>query len=147
VVLADGEYDLNVKGKGHTPLPETGQVEIEIERKTSVSLSGGEQFEGSVTLDPEDCKAGIRHVIQAANRPAKLVFQAGFPASELSVSCISGCSHSDVVGSKFPKIPFERGETERQIELEFKAQGYRSKKKQYTIAPGPNTLRVNLERI
>jgi len=148
-VLNNGEYELSVTGKGKVPLPPSGKVEIEIpsDRQATVRLVG-DTFHGQVRLYPEDCTAGTTKVIQAAPKPAKLIFQAGaIPLSDLSVSCSSGCSHRDQLASSFPPINFEAGETERQIKLEFKSKGYRSDKDEYTITPGTNTIPINLEKI
>jgi serine/threonine protein kinase len=144
-VLADGEYDLTVSGQASRRLPKSGEIEIEIDKKTQVKLSGA-TFGGSVWLDPEDCKAGTTNKIWAAAKAAELRFQAGIPLGEISVSCKAGCSQANVLASKFPKLPFAAGETEMQIELEFKSKGYRPDTREYKIVPGPNPIAINLEK-
>ncbi len=146
-MLGSGEYKLNVARQGVIQLPTSGQLEVTIDRKTKVSLVG-EKYSGSTVLDPVKCEAKTEAVIPAGPKPATLRFQAGaIAASDLSVSCQSGCTVRGVIASKFPKLSFERGETERQIELEFKSKGYHSDSKQYTIYPGSNPISVVLEKI
>jgi eukaryotic-like serine/threonine-protein kinase len=146
-LLDSGDYDLNVPGQGHTPIPANGQVEVTVDRKTTVRLAG-DKFTGSVTIDPEHCKAGVSYVISAAPKPAKLHFQAGaIPLSDLIVSCVSGCTYRDTMASVFPDLKFRRGETERAIMLEFKSKGYRSDSKEFKINSGSNPIRINLERL
>jgi serine/threonine-protein kinase len=143
-VSVRGEYELNVDGK-RIPLPVKGPLDIQIDRRTTVRLGGGDKFEGSRTIDPDDCKVGNRLVIPAGPKPAKLNFQAGVPNSALSVRCVSGCTEKITLATEFPSLPFERGETQRHIELEFKSTGYRAYTDEYTITPGPNIIRVKLE--
>ncbi|HVI01531.1 MAG TPA: protein kinase [Enhygromyxa sp.] len=147
VALADGEYEVVVSGGARVPLPQSGQVEVQIEHKTSVWLSPKDKYRASDTLDPVDCKAGVIR-LRADPAPAKLNFQAGaIPLASISVSCISGCAHQDRVASKFPVVPLDRGETERWIELEFKSKGYKPKPKKYLIVSGNNSLSINLDKI
>lgn len=150
VVLANGDYDLIVAGN-RVPVPASGEVQVEIARTTTVLLrgSGGEnRFTGTVRLNPADCKAGARTPLQAGPMPAKLNFQAGaIPLGSISVSCKKGCSHRDKIANKFPRIDFARGETERQIKLEFKSNGYRSNTQEYLITPGNNWLQIDLDKI
>jgi eukaryotic-like serine/threonine-protein kinase len=142
-LLKDGDYRLTYLGQTHK-LPASGELQIEISKKTSVALKG-DAFEGRVVLDPSECKAEVRKILTAKPKPARLNFQASIPLSLLSVSCKSGCSHKLQVANNFPELQFEPGETEMQIELEFKADGWRaSKPKQFTIYPGSNDIKVVL---
>jgi serine/threonine protein kinase len=142
--LAGGEYDLMVVGVGLKRLPASGELEVEIEESTTVKLND-DTFEGSIRLDPKDCQAGDRNVIHAAAKAAVLKFQAGgIRLSDISVSCKAGCSQADVLASKFPKLPFAAGETEMQVELEFKSPGYDPRTREYTIVPGNNEIAINL---
>ena len=147
VALGSGDYVLNVSGQGKKPLPANGKVEVVIDRKISVGLQG-DKYKGSVMLDPEDCRLKVDSVIHAKPKAAKLAFLAAIPLSQISVSCLAGCTEQDKLAGRFPLLEFEGGETERQIELEFKAKGYRSWKDDFTIYPGQNNpIRINLLKI
>jgi eukaryotic-like serine/threonine-protein kinase len=143
-LLKDGDYRLSFLGETQT-LPASGTLEIEISKRTTVTLKG-DSFQGWVVLDPSECKAQVRKRLIAAPKPARLNFQASIiPLSEVSVSCISGCTTpKPVLADRFPPLKFERGETEMQIELEFKAEGYRPASKQVTVYPGNNSIKVKL---
>jgi len=147
VLLASGDYELLVTGQVQLQLPSSGQVEITITQPTVVRLSGT-TYHGSVTVEPADCGGEQPHVIVAAPKPAKLVFQAGaVPLSQLVVSCLAGCPHQLRPAAHFPELPFSRDTTEAIVELEFKARGHRSKTMEYRLTPGENLIRVSLQAI
>jgi len=146
-LLSGGDYSISGP-EIDQPLTGSNKVEIEIseQQRTTVRLSGA-SYAGSVVLDPQDCKKGIVRNLQAAPKPAVLVFQAGaIPQSNLIVSCLSGCSWEDRTAKSFPSLNFPRGQTEMLVELEFKAPNYRSKRDSFKLTPGRNTIRINLEK-
>ena len=146
-LLAGGDASLTVPGQGAKTLPASGEITIEIadEDKVVVRLLA-QTYAGSLTLDPEDCRSGEVQFLQAAPKPAKLLFQAGaIPSSQLIVSCKSGCTYQKKTANTFPTLNFPRGETEMVVELEFKAASYRSKTETYNLFPGNNPIPINLE--
>ena len=145
-LLAGGDYDLLVPGQGRKPLSASGQVQIDVTDFTTIRLTG-DTYAGSAVLAPEDCRNNVVQVLQAAPKPAKLVFQPGaIPLTKLIVSCVNGCSYDKRTANSFPKLNFQRGETEMVVELEFKSTGYRSKTDEFKLTPGDNPIRINLEK-
>jgi hypothetical protein len=147
VLLAGGDYELRIPGQSPTPLPTTGRAHVAIHEPTVVRLEGA-AYHGSVSLNPSACGEDEVHVITAAPKPAKLVFQAGALAlSELIVSCVSGCPYQTRAAEGFPTLPFPRGDTELVVELEFKARGHRAQVAEFKLTPGDNPIRVTLQRV
>jgi tRNA A-37 threonylcarbamoyl transferase component Bud32 len=145
-LLAGGDYELSVTGQGRLKLPITGQMAILVGDKTTIRLVGGDTYTGSLVLDPEDCRGGAVQTLQATPKPAKLVFNAGaIPLTKLIVSCVAGCSYDKKTASSFPTLAFPAGETEKVVELEFKAANYRSKVEEFKLTPGNNSIRITLE--
>ncbi len=146
-LLASGDYSVHVADQGDKGLPASGELRLVIEEKTSISLKGA-AYQGTLMLDPEDCKSGVAQSLSAMPKPAKLSFQAGaITPSQLIVSCVKGCSEKKKTASNFPALPFSKGETEMSVELEFKAANYRSKTDEFKLTPGSQTIRINLEKL
>lgn len=146
VLLHSGGYQI-VAGHSSVPLPSSGVAHVSIHEPTIVRLDGA-AYHGSVSINPTECEGDTVHVIEAAPRPARLVFQAGAVAlSELIVNCLSGCPYKARPADDFPEVPFSRDETERVIELEFKALGYRSQTDEFRLTPGINPIRISLQRV
>jgi tRNA A-37 threonylcarbamoyl transferase component Bud32 len=144
-LLAGGDYALSIPGQGRKPLPTSGSLPILIGDKMTITLAG-DTYTGSLVLDPEKCRGGAVQTLQATPKPAKLVFEAGaISATQLSVSCVDGCSYVKQTAKSFPQLPFPRGETEMLVELEFKAANYRSHIENFKLTPGTNQIRVTLE--
>src|SRR5690606_6285605 len=115
VLLHSGGYELAVVGHNKLPLPSTGVAHVAIVEPTVVRLEGP-AYQGSVSIDPADCGGDAIHVIQAAPKPAKLIFQAGaVPLSELSVSCVSGCRYQARMADSFPELPISSDDVERVV--------------------------------
>ncbi|MFO7565732.1 MAG: hypothetical protein R6X02_24025 [Enhygromyxa sp.] len=147
VLQASGGYQLIVSGQSPVPLPSSGVAHVALHEPSLVRLDGA-AYQGSVSINPAECEGDTVHVIEAAPRPARLSFQAGaVPLSELIVSCLSGCRHRSRPADSFPELPFSREKTERVVELEFKARGYRSQIDEFRLTPGDNPIRVSLQRI
>ena len=143
-LLAGGDYHLLVPDQGRKDIS-GGQVRVSIDRKTVVRLSG-DSYSGSATLEPESCESGPQ-VLRASAKPASLNFDTGgIPLSELSVSCESGCEVKNRQGDSFPKLQFPAGETEMNVELTFRAFGYRKQTRRYKLTPGQNRVPIDLEK-
>lgn len=147
VLLGSSSYELVVGGHQRLPLPSKGVAHVSIQAPTIVRLDGP-AYHGSVSIDPADCGDDAVHVIEAGPKPARLIFQAGgVPLSELSVSCVSGCSYRMRPADAFPDLPFPADETEIAVELEFKASGYRARTEEFRLTPGDNPIRVTLREL
>jgi serine/threonine-protein kinase len=146
-LLAGGDYELLIPGQGRKPLSASGQVQIDVTDFTAIGLTG-DTYAGQTVLAPEDCRNGIVQVLQAEPKPAELVFQPGaIPLTNLIVSCLDGCAYDKRTANSFPKLKFQRGETEMVVELEFKSTGYRAKTEEFKVTPGKNLIRINLEKV
>jgi hypothetical protein len=147
VLLASGGYQLIVSGQSPIPLPSSGLAHVALHEPSIVRLDGA-AYHGSVSVNPAECEGDAVHTIEAAPKPARLVFQAGaVPISDLVVSCVSGCRHKTRPADDFPDLPFSREKTEMVVELEFKARGYRSQIDEFRLTPGQNSIRISLQRI
>lgn len=147
VLLSGGDYSVSIDDGRRQALPSSGEVQVMIVEPVVVRLDGA-AYEGSVQMSPDDCGGDLVHVIEAAPKPAKLLFQAGaLPLSELIVRCVDGCPYQWRTADNFPELPFPRGDTETLVELEFKARGHRSQVDAFKLSPGENQVRVSLERI
>ena len=147
VLLASGGYQLVVSGHNPVPLPSTGVAHVALHEPSVVRLDGA-TYHGSVSINPADCEGDAVHIIEAAAKPARWIFQAGaVPVSELVVSCVSGCPHKNRRAETFPELMFSRNETEMVVELEFKARGYRSQVGEFRLTPGTNTIRISMQSI
>jgi tRNA A-37 threonylcarbamoyl transferase component Bud32 len=143
-LLVGGDYRLSVPGQGNTPLPKNGSLTIPVGDKLRIRLMG-DAYDGTLVLEPEKCRDGVQ-TLQATPKPAKLSFQAGaIPLAQLSVSCVRGCTLDKRTANNFPTLAFPAGETEMQVELEFKATNYRSRTQEYKLNPGNNPIRITLE--
>ncbi|KIG12289.1 serine/threonine protein kinase [Enhygromyxa salina] len=145
-LLAGGDYHLLVPKQGIKPLSASGKVQIDITEYTTVRLTGA-SYTGSAVLAPDDCRTGDPQILLATSKPAQLVFQPGaIPLTQLIVSCLEGCGADKRTANNFPKLNFQRGETEMVVKLEFKSAGYRSKTEEFKLTPGINPIRINLEK-
>jgi serine/threonine-protein kinase len=139
-VLRMGRHKLMIGRESAALKSATTPLEIAGER-TQVQVLG-DKYMGHQTFERSACAAGGTVELEVRPKAALLRFSDGPPG--MTASCVSGpCPDTAPhFATDFPPIKVSEFETE--IQLEFKAKGYKGKTEKKRIQPGENLWTVNM---
>lgn len=110
---------------------------------TSVAIRGP-RYQGAVYLSASQCSVGARR-LDAHPRPASIHFRCAPPGLVVRCKRCPGASGRWVLAEYFPALAMTG--YIREVDLEFKAVGYRGAHKRVIVYPGLNLLDVQLEEL
>ena len=121
-------------------------LQLELERSTTVSLTGGHWW-GTVRLTADNCAKGPVK-LSAKPRPARVSITGAPPKTVLR--CLKGCTDDDIgknqaTDKPLRPIPLD-GSGSRRVVFKLQAEGYQPARVERTVVPGSQTVRVKLDR-
>jgi hypothetical protein len=127
---------------GETSRPATTRFSIAVaERSVDVAV-GGPRFAGRRTVAGSECAEVV--LLQVYPLPAQLIVQCPYAGMTLECPDCPGPAGERIhLAGDFPPIPVEAMETE--VEILFRAPGYRRVWRSISLVPGLNRVRVKLE--
>lgn len=138
-------HKLQVGGK-KTLAIDARTMQLELERATTVSLTGG-TWRGTARLTAEGCAKGTVN-LPATPLPAKVRIT-GVPPKTV-VRCVKGCAVNDIgsnqaADAELHPIPLDSSGSQR-IVLQLQAEGHQQKRVERIVHPGPQSFPVKLDR-
>jgi len=124
--------------------PLAQRMDLRLEGRATQLRVTGPRYGGARRLEAGECSGGALVSLEAAPLPARLVFPCA--PSGLTIVCTT-CEESERVylADELPPIPMTS--FSREVELLVRAPGFRRANRKVSLHPGPNTVRLELERL